>query len=132
MRPGQDTVERIRRHEVSRALKKVNVSSEEAGIIDLLSRSLVGKLLDGPISEVLARAVVEIPFASRPGPEGASRGLEGNGGGAESSGPETPNSIRGNGAYYIELEIGSDGFFSKPARSNGETGGTGDRSISVT
>jgi hypothetical protein len=69
MRPGQDMVERIRRHEVSRALKKVNVSSEEAGIIDLLSRSLVGKLLDGPISEVLARAEAEIPSGDPPSPE---------------------------------------------------------------
>jgi len=69
MTPGRNSVERIRRHEVSRALKKVNLSPEEAGIIDLLSRSLVRKLLDGPISEVVARAEAEIPFAVRPGAE---------------------------------------------------------------
>jgi glutamyl-tRNA reductase len=61
MRPGQDTVERIRRHEVSRALKKVKLSPEEARAIELLSRSLVRKLLDGPISEVMVRAEAEIP-----------------------------------------------------------------------
>src|SRR5918997_2018319 len=94
MTPGRDSVELIRRHEVSRALKKVNLSPEEAGVIDLLSRSLVGKLLDGPISEVLARAEAEMPFAGRPGTEEASRGLDGN---------------------------GSDRIPNKPAGSNGKT-----------
>lgn len=75
MRPGHDSVERIRRHEVSRALKKVNLPPEEARAIDLLSRSLVGKLINGPISEIMARAEAEIPFAGRPGLE-ASCGLE--------------------------------------------------------
>jgi Glutamyl-tRNAGlu reductase, dimerisation domain len=89
MRPGGDSVERIRRHEVSRALKKVNVSSEEAGIIDLLSRLLVGKLLDGPISEVLARAESEISFKYRPSPE-TSYGLESHGNGVEVSGAGDP------------------------------------------
>ena len=73
MTPGGDSVERIRRHEVSRVLKKVNVSPEEAGVIDLLSRSLVGKLLQGPISEVLARAEAEIPFTGRQVLEAQSR-----------------------------------------------------------
>jgi hypothetical protein len=116
MRLGQDSVERIRRHEVSRALKKVNVSSEEAGIIDLLSRSLVGKLLDGPISEVLARAEAEISFAGRPGAE-ASYGLESHGNGVESSGPKTHDGFRGYGPGFIKLEVGSDRVSSKPARS---------------
>lgn len=75
IRPGHDSVERIRRHELSRALKKVRLSPEEARAIDLLSRSLVGKLLDGPISRVMARAEAEIPIAGRPGLE-ASRELE--------------------------------------------------------
>jgi hypothetical protein len=130
MTPGRDSVERIRRHEVSRALQKVNVSSEEAGIIDLLSRSLVGKLLDGPISEVLARAEAELPLRSRSGTEG-SCGLEGNGGWAESSGPKTHNGFRGDGTRYIELENGSDRVSNQPARSAGETGGIGARSISA-
>jgi Glutamyl-tRNAGlu reductase, dimerisation domain len=130
MRPGQDSVERIRRHEVSRALKKVNLSPEGAEVIERLSRSLVGKLLSGPISEVMARAEAEISFAGRPGSE-ASCGLEGNGSGAESSGPKTHNNIRENGTRYIEFEIGSDRVSNKPAGSNGETGGTGARSISA-
>ena len=103
MRPGYESVERIRCHEVSRVLKKVDLSPEEAGIIDLLSRSLVGKLLDGPISEVMARAESEMPFARR-------------------SDPEAPSGLEGHG---------SDRISNKTARSNGETGGTHDRSISV-
>jgi hypothetical protein len=130
MMPGRDSVERIRRHEVSRALKKVNVSSEEAGIIDLLSRSLVGKLLDGPISEVLARAEAEISFKYRSSPE-TSYGLESQGNGVESSGPNTHDGFRGYGPRYVELEDGSDRVSSKPARSTRD-GRTGDRSISVT
>ena len=55
MRPGQDSAEQIRRHEVSRALKKANLSPEAVEVIGLLSRSLIGKLLDGLISEVMAR-----------------------------------------------------------------------------
>jgi glutamyl-tRNA reductase len=65
MKPGQDSAERIRCREVSRALKKVDPSPEEAEVIDLLSRTLVGKLLDGPISEILARAEAGIPLAGR-------------------------------------------------------------------
>jgi hypothetical protein len=101
MKPGEDSIERIRRHEVSRVLKKVNVSPEEAGVIDLLSRSLVGKLLDGPISEVLARAEVEISLKYRTSPE-ASCGLEGNGNGVDVPGPRTRNNIRESGARFIE------------------------------
>jgi|SRR5687768_15387026 hypothetical protein len=130
MTPGRDSVERIRRHEVSRILKKVNVSSEEAGIIDLLSRSLVGKLLDGPISEVLARAEAELPLRSRSRAE-ASCGLEGNGSEARPSRSKTHNSIRANLTRYIELENGSDRVSNQPARSAGETGGIGARSISA-
>jgi Glutamyl-tRNAGlu reductase, dimerisation domain len=66
MKPGQNSVERIRRHEVSRALKKVNLSPEEEEVIDLFSRSLVGRLLHGPISEVIARAEAELSFRDRP------------------------------------------------------------------
>ena len=65
MRPDQDSVERIRRHEVSRTLKKTNLSPDDEDVIDLFSRSLVGRLLHGPISEVLARA--ELSFGDRVG-----------------------------------------------------------------
>ena len=78
MRLGQDSVEQIRRHEVARALKKVDLSPEVEEVIELLSRSLVGKLLHGPISNVMARAEVEISLGSRRGAE-APCALEGHG-----------------------------------------------------
>jgi hypothetical protein len=71
MKPGQNSVERIRRHEVSRALNKVNLSPEEEEVIDVFSRSLVGRLLHGPISEVMER--VELSFGSRPGQEAQTK-----------------------------------------------------------
>jgi glutamyl-tRNA reductase len=65
MRPGRDSVERIRRHEVSRALRMVDLSPEVEKAVELMSRSLVGRLLHGPISRVMARAEVEISSADR-------------------------------------------------------------------
>jgi glutamyl-tRNA reductase len=65
MRPGLDSVERIRRHEVSRALRMVDLSPEVEKAVELMSRSLVGRLLHGPISRVMARAEVEISSADR-------------------------------------------------------------------
>jgi glutamyl-tRNA reductase len=62
---GQDSAEQIRRHEVSRALRKIDLSPEEEEVIERLSRSLVDKLLHGPISTVIARAEVEISFGNR-------------------------------------------------------------------
>ena len=62
MRLGQDSAEQIRCHELSRALKKVDLSPEEEEVIERLSRSLVGKLLHGPISRVMASAEVELSF----------------------------------------------------------------------
>jgi glutamyl-tRNA reductase len=75
MRPGRDSVERIRRHEVSRALRMVDLSPEEEEAVELMSRSLVGRLLHGPISRVMARAEVEISSADRRVPV-ASCGLQ--------------------------------------------------------
>ena len=69
MKPGQNSVERIRRHEVSRALNKVNLSPEEEEVIDLFSRSLVGRLLHGPISEVRTCAESGTPAQDQRGPE---------------------------------------------------------------
>jgi hypothetical protein len=69
MRVGRDSPEQIRRREVSRALKKINLSPEEEEAIERLSRSLVGKLLHGPISRVMACAEVEFSSVGRPGPE---------------------------------------------------------------
>jgi hypothetical protein len=109
MRPGGGSVERIRRHEVSRALKQVNVSPEEAGVIDLLSRSLVGRLLHGPISEVLARAEVESSFGGRPSSE-VSYGLERHRGGNESPGLMIDHRICEEAGPYImrSFEFRSD------------------------
>ncbi len=109
MTPGGDSVERIRRHEVSRALKKVNVSSEEEEVIVRFSRSLVGKLLQGPISEVMERAEAEILFAGRPVPE-TPCGLETHGGEAESPGSKTNCQLREDGKLYFrgKFYIGSD------------------------
>jgi glutamyl-tRNA reductase len=65
MTPGRDSVERIRRHEVSRVLRMVDLSPEEEEAVELMSRSLVGRLLHGPISRVMARAEVEFSSADR-------------------------------------------------------------------
>jgi glutamyl-tRNA reductase len=48
--------EKIRRHELARALKGLDLSPAEAEAIDRMSRTLVNKLLHGPIAEIKARA----------------------------------------------------------------------------
>ena len=116
MKPGQDTVERIRRHEVSRALKKVNLSPEEKEVIDLFSRSLVGRLLHGPISEVMERAESELSFRDRPGPE-APRGLEWHRGADKTPRAKSEYQMCENGKPYVEreFELGSEQVSSEPA-----------------
>jgi len=54
----RDGAEQIRRHELSRALKKLDLSPQEEESVERLSHSLVNKLLHGPIAElkVLAEA----------------------------------------------------------------------------
>lgn len=52
----RDGAERIRRHELSRAVKKMDLSPEEAETVERMSHSLVNKLLHGPISNLKARA----------------------------------------------------------------------------
>jgi glutamyl-tRNA reductase len=56
--PSQNSAEHIRRREVSRILKKMDLSPEEEEAIERLSHSLVAKLLPGPISEVMVRAEI--------------------------------------------------------------------------
>jgi Glutamyl-tRNAGlu reductase, dimerisation domain len=116
MKPGQNSVERIRRHEVSRALKKVNLSPEEEKVIDLFSRSLVGRLLHGPISEVMERAEAELSFRGRLGP-GAPRGLEWHRGADKTPRAESDYQFRGNRKLYVErdFELESDRASSEPA-----------------
>ncbi len=56
--------ERIRRHELSRALKKMDLSPQEAESVERLSHSLVNKLLHGPIAELKALAESGAPLDS--------------------------------------------------------------------
>ncbi|BBL79375.1 glutamyl-tRNA reductase [Rubrobacter xylanophilus] len=60
----RDGAERIRRHEVSRTLKKMNLSPEQEEAVEKMSRSIVNKLLHGPISEIKARAEAGDPLDS--------------------------------------------------------------------
>ena len=111
MKPGQDSVERIRRLEVSRALKKVDLSPEDQEVIDLFSRSLAGRLLHGPISEVMERA--ERSFWER-GDREAPHGLERRG--REDNFPETKraNQICENGEPHVEYELENDRTSGRP------------------
>ena len=60
----RDEAEQIRRHEVSRALGKIDLSPEDRKAVERLSHSLVKKLLHGPISEIKARAEEGSPLDS--------------------------------------------------------------------
>lgn len=48
--------ERIRHHELSRALKRLDLTPEETAVLEKMSHSLVNKLLHGPIASLKARA----------------------------------------------------------------------------
>jgi glutamyl-tRNA reductase len=52
----RDGAERIRRHELARALKGLDLSSGEAEAVERMSRALVNKLLHGPIQELKSLA----------------------------------------------------------------------------
>jgi glutamyl-tRNA reductase len=60
----KDGAERIRRHELSRALKKMDLSPEEEAAVVRMSHSLMNKLLHGPISELKALAEAGHPLES--------------------------------------------------------------------
>jgi glutamyl-tRNA reductase len=60
----RDGAERIRRHELARALQRMDLSPEEAEAVERMSRSLVNKLLHGPISELKALAEAGHPLES--------------------------------------------------------------------
>jgi hypothetical protein len=51
----RDSAELIRRHEVSRVLRKMDLSPDEVEGIERLSCALVGRNLLGPIAEAMAR-----------------------------------------------------------------------------
>jgi glutamyl-tRNA reductase len=52
----RDGAEKIRRHELARTLKGLDLSPEEAGTVERMSHTLVNKLLHGPIQEIKALA----------------------------------------------------------------------------
>jgi glutamyl-tRNA reductase len=56
--------EQIRRHELSRALKKMDLSPEEEAAVERMSYSLMNKLLHGPIAELKALAEAGHPLES--------------------------------------------------------------------
>jgi glutamyl-tRNA reductase len=56
--------EQIRRHELSRALGKMDLSPEEEAAVERMSHSLMNKLLHGPISELKALAEAGHPLES--------------------------------------------------------------------
>jgi glutamyl-tRNA reductase len=56
--------EQVRRHELSRVLKNMDLSPEEEAAIERMSHSLVNKLLHGPISELKQLAEAGHPLES--------------------------------------------------------------------
>ena len=60
----RDGAEQIRRHELARALSRMELSPEEAVSVERMSYSLVNKLLHGPIQEIKARAEAGSPLES--------------------------------------------------------------------
>ena len=60
----RDGAEQIRRHELARALERMELSPEEAASVERMSFSLVNKLLHGPIQEIKARAEAGSPLES--------------------------------------------------------------------
>ena len=57
----RNEAERVRRHELSRTLNKLDLSPEETEAVERLSHSLVNKLLHGPIQDVKTRAEAGTP-----------------------------------------------------------------------
>jgi len=64
IRELRDGAERIRRHELSRALGRMDLSPEEEEAVERMSHALVNKLLHGPIQEIKALAEAGSPLES--------------------------------------------------------------------
>lgn len=62
IRELRDGAEQIRRHEVARALAKMDLSPVEVEAVERMSRALTNKLLHGPIAEIKARAEAGHPM----------------------------------------------------------------------
>jgi glutamyl-tRNA reductase len=60
----RDEAEKIRRHELSRALRRMDLSPAEAETVERMSHALVNKLLHGPISEIKALGEAGHPLGS--------------------------------------------------------------------
>ena len=60
----RDEAEQIRRHELARAVSRMELSPEEMASVERMSYSLVNKLLHGPIQEIKARAEAGSPLES--------------------------------------------------------------------
>jgi glutamyl-tRNA reductase len=60
----RDGAEQIRRHELARALGRMDLSPEEQADVERMSHALVNKLLHGPIQEIKARAEAGSPLES--------------------------------------------------------------------
>jgi glutamyl-tRNA reductase len=58
----RDGAERIRRHELARALSGLDLSPDEAEAVERMSRALVNKLLHGPIQELKVLAESGFPL----------------------------------------------------------------------
>ncbi len=61
----RDGADKVRRHELSRALSKLDLTPEETEAVERMSHSLVNKLLHGPISELKALAESGAPLENR-------------------------------------------------------------------
>jgi glutamyl-tRNA reductase len=60
----RDEAERVRRHELARALNRLDLLPEEAEAVERMSYTLVNKLLHGPIQELKALAESGSPVES--------------------------------------------------------------------
>ncbi len=64
IRELRDEAERIRRHELARALGRMDLPPEEEAAVERMSHALVNKLLHGPIQEIKALAEAGSPLES--------------------------------------------------------------------
>ena len=64
IRELRDEAERIRRHELARALGRMDLPPEEEAAVERMSHALVNKLIHGPIQEIKALAEAGSPLES--------------------------------------------------------------------
>jgi glutamyl-tRNA reductase len=64
IRELRDEAERIRRHELARALGRMDLPPEEEAAVERMSHALVNKLIHGPIQEIKALAGAGSPLES--------------------------------------------------------------------